>query len=72
MTARRTGTVSAAALVALAAAVGIAHAAGLARDVVAGGAPGVHLYAFNSHDTVLAVLRDAGILTHPLEQEAAR
>ncbi|GAB2839789.1 methylenetetrahydrofolate reductase [Microbacterium insulae] len=53
-------------------AVGIAHAAGLARDVVAGGAPGVHLYAFNSHDTVLAVLRDAGILTHPLEQEAAR
>ncbi|MGN8554055.1 UNVERIFIED_CONTAM: methylenetetrahydrofolate reductase [Microbacterium sp. SLM126] len=53
-------------------ALGVAHAADLARDVVAGGAPGVHLYAFNSHDTVLAVLRDAGILTHPLEQEAAR
>lgn len=53
-------------------ALGIAYAAGLARAVVAGGAPGVHLYAFNSHDTVLAVLRDAGILTHPLEQEAAR
>lgn len=51
---------------------GIAYAAGLAREVVAGGAPGVHLYAFNSHDTVLAVLRDAGILTRPLEKEAAR
>ena len=53
-------------------ALGIAYAAGLARDVVAGGAPGVHLYAFNSHDTVLAVLRDAGILTPPLEKEPAR
>lgn len=53
-------------------ALGIAHAGELARDVVAGGAPGVHLYAFNSHDTVLAVLRDAGILTHTLEKEAAR
>lgn len=53
-------------------AVGVAQAAGLAREVIAGGAPGVHLYAFNDHRTVLAVLRDAGILTHPLHQEAAR
>ncbi len=52
-------------------AVGVAHAAQLAREVVAGGAPGVHLYAFNNHDTVLAVLRDAGILTTPLEKESA-
>lgn len=44
-------------------AVGIAHAAALARAVLDGGAPGIHLYAFNSHDTVLAVLREAGILT---------
>lgn len=44
-------------------AIGIAHAAALARDVVAGGAPGVHLYAFNNHDTVLATLREAGIPT---------
>ncbi len=43
--------------------IGIAHAAELARAVVAGGAPGVHLYAFNNHDTVLAVLRRADILT---------
>lgn len=42
---------------------GIGYAARLAADVVAAGAPGVHLYAFNSHDTVLAVLREAGILT---------
>lgn len=42
-------------------AIGVAHAARLAREVVAGGAPGVHLYAFNNHDTVLAVLAEAGI-----------
>ncbi|MGZ0711176.1 methylenetetrahydrofolate reductase (plasmid) [Coraliomargarita sp. W4R53] len=41
--------------------IGIAHAASLAREVLAGGAPGIHLYAFNNHDTVLAVLRDAGV-----------
>lgn len=42
---------------------GIAYAARLAEAVVVGGAPAVHLYAFNNHDTVLAVLREAGILT---------
>ena len=52
--------------------VGIAHAARLAQDVVAGGAPGVHLYAFNSHDTVLAVLQAAGILATHSHQEAVR
>jgi methylenetetrahydrofolate reductase (NADPH) len=49
--------------------VGVAHAAGLVRALVDGGAPGIHLYAFNNHATVLAVLRDAGIL--PIEQEIA-
>lgn len=43
--------------------IGVAHAAALARDVVAGGAPGIHLYAFNNHETVLATLREAGIAT---------
>jgi len=43
-------------------AVGIAHAARLARAVLDGGAPGIHLYAFNNHDTVLAVLRAAGLI----------
>jgi methylenetetrahydrofolate reductase (NADPH) len=42
--------------------VGIDWAADLARDVVAGGAPGVHLYAFNQHETVLDVLSQAGIV----------
>jgi methylenetetrahydrofolate reductase (NADPH) len=41
--------------------VGIAYAANLAREVLAGGAPGIHLYAFNEHETVLAVLRAAGV-----------
>jgi len=43
--------------------VGIDYAAALVAAVVDGGAPGVHLYAFNNHDTVLAVLREAGVLT---------
>ncbi|WP_295775194.1 methylenetetrahydrofolate reductase [uncultured Microbacterium sp.] len=42
--------------------VGLAHAAALARAVVAGGAEGVHLYAFNNHETVLGVLRTAGLI----------
>lgn len=52
--------------------VGIASAARLVREVVDGGAPGVHLYAFNNHDTVLAVLREADILTQPLQKETIR
>ena len=52
--------------------VGVAHAADLARAVLAGGAPGIHLYAFNNHDTVLAVLRRAGILTPSLEKDLSR
>ena len=42
--------------------VGIAHATDLARAVVAGGAPGVHLYAFNQHEPVLDVLRRLGAI----------
>lgn len=42
--------------------IGISWAARLAADVVAGGAPGVHLYAFNQHETVLTVLAEAGIV----------
>jgi methylenetetrahydrofolate reductase (NADPH) len=42
--------------------IGIDWASDLAREVVAGGAPGVHLYAFNQHETVLDVLAQAGIL----------
>ena len=42
--------------------IGVDWAARLAREVVAGGAPGVHLYAFNQHETVLNVLESADIL----------
>ena len=41
--------------------IGIEAAARLAREVVDGGAPGIHLYAFNQHQTVLSVLAEAGI-----------
>lgn len=50
--------------------IGIAHTAGLVRELVQAGAPGIHLYAFNNHDTVLSVLHEAGIDTHhPTPQE---
>ncbi|MFI8633468.1 methylenetetrahydrofolate reductase [Microbacterium sp. NPDC077663] len=42
--------------------IGVRHAAELCRAVLEGGAPGIHLYAFNNHDTVLATLREAGII----------
>jgi len=42
--------------------IGVTHAATLAASLVAGGAPGLHLYAFNQHETVLAVLERAGVL----------
>ncbi|MDH6532766.1 methylenetetrahydrofolate reductase (NADPH) [Aurantimicrobium minutum] len=36
--------------------IGVDHAANLARELIAGGAPGVHLYAFNQSGPVLDVL----------------
>ena len=43
--------------------IGIEHAALLARELVEGGAPGLHFYAFNQHETVLAVLERYGVLS---------
>jgi len=42
--------------------VGIAHATSLGRAVLDGGAPGIHLYAFNQHAPVLDVLRGLGAI----------
>jgi methylenetetrahydrofolate reductase (NADPH) len=42
-------------------AIGVEHAIGLATDVLAGGAPGLHLYPFNQHEAVLSVLEGAGL-----------
>lgn len=44
------------------AAVGIEHATTLSTELLAGGAPGLHLYTFNHHEAVLAVLDGAGVL----------
>lgn len=47
--------------------IGVDHATGLARDVLAGGATGIHLYTFNQHVPVLAVARGSGLLDPVLD-----
>lgn len=42
--------------------IGIAWASGVVSQLVAGGAPGIHLYTFNQHEAVLAVLERTGLL----------
>ena len=42
--------------------IGIDWAARLAERLIAGGAPGIHLYTFNQHAAVLSVLERAGLL----------
>lgn len=42
---------------------GVAHVIDLARELLAGGAPSIHLYTFNRHEQVLAVLRELDLLT---------
>ncbi|MBF4601054.1 methylenetetrahydrofolate reductase [Frigoribacterium sp. VKM Ac-1396] len=44
--------------------VGVDHAVHLGRRLLAGGAPGLHLYTFNRHEAPLAVLRGCGLLDH--------
>lgn len=52
--------------------IGIAQAAALATELIAGGAPGLHLYAFNQHETVLAVLERCGALRDPADPVSGR
>lgn len=40
--------------------IGVAHTVELARELLDGGAPSIHLYTFNRHEQVLAVLRELG------------
>jgi methylenetetrahydrofolate reductase (NADPH) len=42
--------------------IGIDHAARFAERLVAGGAPGIHLYTFNQPETSLAVLERCGLI----------
>lgn len=45
--------------------IGVAHAVGLAEDLLAAGAPALHLYTFNRADAVLEVLRRLGLVAVP-------
>jgi methylenetetrahydrofolate reductase (NADPH) len=42
---------------------GVEYAVSLARELLEGGAPSIHLYTFNRHEQVLAVLRELSLLT---------
>lgn len=42
-------------------AAGVQWAADLAQELLEAGAPGIHLYAFNQHETVFQVLQKAGL-----------
>lgn len=48
-----------------AAQVGLKACIGLARDLIAGGADGIHLYTFNRSEAPLAVLAGAGLIAAP-------
>lgn len=51
-------------------AVGVEHAIALSRRLLDGGAPGLHLYTFNQHRPVIAVLRGAALLPTEFPDEA--
>lgn len=42
---------------------GVEHIVELSRELLEGGAPSIHLYTFNRHEQVLAVLRELELLT---------
>lgn len=50
-------------------AVGVEHASSLSRELLDGGAAGLHLYTFNKHEAVLSVLENVGLAT-PTKEHA--
>jgi methylenetetrahydrofolate reductase (NADPH) len=50
-------------------AIGIDHATAMCAELLSGGASGLHLYTYNQHKTVLAVLDGAGLLS-PTKEHA--
>lgn len=44
-------------------AIGVEYAIGVAREILAGGAPGLHLYTFNQHRAVLDLLDELHLIT---------
>jgi methylenetetrahydrofolate reductase (NADPH) len=52
-------------------AVGIEHATALASELLAGGAPGLHLYTYNKHEAVIDVLDAVGIRQTPVKNATA-
>ncbi|WP_246054567.1 methylenetetrahydrofolate reductase [Klugiella xanthotipulae] len=51
---------------------GVAHTTRLATELIESGAPGIHLYTFNRHQSALSVLRELGVITtHPFDKEIA-
>jgi methylenetetrahydrofolate reductase (NADPH) len=52
-------------------AVAIEHASALGRELLAGGAPGLHLYTYNKHEAVLDVLDAVGLLSTNQPREHA-
>ena len=50
--------------------IGVEHAVSLCLEILAGGAPGLHLYTFNQHRAVLSVLDGVGLIARPTSPES--
>jgi methylenetetrahydrofolate reductase (NADPH) len=46
---------------------GVAHTTEVAREILEGGAPALHLYSFNQHNAVVSVLDELHLITHDKE-----
>ena len=52
-------------------AIGVEHAVSLCLEILAGGAPGLHLYTFNQHRAALSVLDGVGLIAGPTSPESS-